>query len=133
MNALRRILGAVFLLLGGAGFLLCLAAMIGVWPARTALQGRLGSLYGRVGGAVVAAGEDLGVVREALARRRQTLTAYKNAPPATPENAAKRKFLLKAVSTTLGKDLAPNSAQLRTTMTRVAEGSVVVEAFLRDI
>src|SRR5438105_14354269 len=113
MNALRRILAVLFLLLGGAGLLLCLAALIGVWPARSALQDRLGSLYGRVDGVIDTAGQDLRVVREALGKSRETLTAYKNATTPTSPDAGKRRLLLRTLSASFGKELAPNAARPR--------------------
>ena len=101
MNILRRIMAVLFLLLGGAGVLLCLAGMVGVWPARTHVESRLSLLFGRVEGLLTAGSEDLRIVRGAIARSRESLVEFKKTPAPMPEDAGKRKLLLKTLSRTL--------------------------------
>src|SRR5262249_32985036 len=130
---LKRMMAVLFLFLGGVGLLLCIAGLVGIWPARTAVETRLSQLFERVEGLLAAGSEDLHIVRGAIARGRESLIEDTKPPAPMPQDAANRRLLLKTLSKTLSRELPPKTVDLRATMTRVAEASVVLQVVLADV
>jgi hypothetical protein len=122
----KRILGVIFLLLGTVGFLACVAGVVGVWKVRDPLRERLAQVVAQVEEVLGRAKVDLGAVHTALARSQTDLRELKNAPPAEQDRS--RKLLAQG----LARKLGPGTGDLRASLTRVAEASVVLDNVLQE-
>ena len=122
----KRILGLIFLLLGTAGFLLCVAGVVGVWVVRAPLRERLAQVVARVEEVLERAKVDLGAVQTALTRSQSDLKKLREAKP------QKQDRLRQAMAQNLSQQLGPGTGDLRASLTRVAEASVVLENVLQE-
>jgi hypothetical protein len=132
MKTRRKVVGIALLVLGGAGLVLSLAGVAGVWVVRGPLRERLARAFGRVERVLATADADLRTVRAALDRSRQTLSAAREEPSPPARDGKKRSPLMKVAATTITQELAPRAGDLGTTLGRVNEAAVVANTLLED-
>jgi hypothetical protein len=132
-KAIRRIVGALLLLLGLVGLALSLTGLVGCWLVR-------GSVIQRTSRACESADRFLGVTAESLDQVKTSLgtartkldavrAACATPPPAEQKEPRARRAALRAMT----GDFAPQIEKARQAATGVAEGAVVVNALLEGL
>jgi hypothetical protein len=125
MKALRRILAVCLLLLSVAGLVLSIVGSVKVWPITARLKARLDRGFQRIDELLELGKTDLGYAQNAIVKSREGLKAFKEAPAPTSKDARGKQMVIRT--------MAPQLANMRTTMSRVAETSVALQGILDEV
>lgn len=129
----KRLLAALFLVLGTVGLLLSLAGGVGVWLVKEPATARAERVFGRVEAALDSAELHLELLETSLSRAAKSLTnareeQRKASRQPQPNSAVKRKL-----ARTVQRSVAPELGDAQQKLHTVAEAAVVVNSVLEDL
>ena len=130
MGVVKRIVGAVVVLLSALGFLAGLAGVAGVWAARQYLDGGAVRVFARVESALEVARRGARQVNDVLDKSEASLRQLKDAPAAAIDDPAKR-LALRLAASQLTSD--SSSQEVRDNLTAVAQAAVVANTVLENV
>jgi hypothetical protein len=129
----KRVLAALFLLLGTAGLLLSLAGGVGVWVVRAPVLASATRVFGRIEAALDRTEAHLGQIKAVLARAQERLDDARQEQreiSRQPKSGdAARRTLARKVQRNLAVELGDAQEKLHA----VAEAAVVVNSVLEDV
>jgi hypothetical protein len=131
MRLIKRILGALALLLGTIGLIGCLFVGVGVWVVKEPVTTKATQVYDRADNGLAKAEKGLDLAQQKLDRAEKRLAEVKEERRKAQESRDDRgrRAVARMVKQTLGLELSGASDSLHT----VAEAVVVVNSVLEDL
>lgn len=133
MNAARRVLAGIVLLVSLVMLLLSLAGAIGIWVVKQPATEKATKLFGRIDGALDKAEQSLGQAKTSLARAGERLGDVRAEQRALAQEPRKGNAVGRLIGRTVQRQVAPEIANAHEKLHTVAEAAVVVNAVLEDI
>ena len=133
MNACKRILAGLALLLSAAGLLLSLAAAVGVWVVKGPWTDRATHVFERVEAKLDVADQGLDHVKSSLARASERLDAAREEQRKLAQEPQRQGALGRMLARTVQQSVAPQIGDAHEKLHTVAEAAVVVNAVLEDV
>jgi hypothetical protein len=133
MNACKRALAALTLLLGAVGLLLSLAGGVGVWAVKGPATAKATRAFERIEVALGVAEQSLEQVKVSLARATERLDGVREEQRKLAQGPRTGNPLRRMLARTVQQQIAPEVGNSHEKLHTVAEAAVVINSVLEDV